>query len=207
MLSQVGEYLCVDGADLTLRPVLANSWKPNKDGTVWTFKLRQGVKFHDGSPMTANDVVATMDRLADPANSSNALSAFTGYLSKGGTKKVDSYTVEFHLDAANGNFPYLVSSDNYNTIIVPADYKGDFEAHFNGTGPFKLDKYTPKVGASFVRNDDYWGPKALPDRLEFTFYTDIQPQILALQGGQVDVIVQFVSQGAQALLNNSSYVA
>ncbi|MGH6940945.1 ABC transporter substrate-binding protein [Hypericibacter sp.] len=190
MLSQVGEYLCVDGADLTLRPVLANSWKPNKDGTVWTFKLRQGVKFHDGSPMTANDVVATMDRLADPANSSNALSAFTGYLSKGGTKKIDSYTVEFHLDAANGNFPYLVSSDNYNAIIIPADYKGDFETHFNGTGPFKLDKYTPKVGASFVRNDDYWGAKALPDRLEFTFYTDIQPQILALQGGQVHVVQQ-----------------
>jgi peptide/nickel transport system substrate-binding protein len=170
--------------------VLANSWAPNKDGTVWTFKLRQGVKFHDGSAFSANDVVATMDRLTDPANSSNALSAFRGYLSKGGTKKVDAYTVEFHLDAPNGNFPYLVSSDNYNTIIVPENYKGDFEQNFNGTGPFKLEKYTPKVGASFVRNDDYWGEKALPDRIEFTFYADIQPQILALQGGQVDIVQQ-----------------
>ena len=190
MLAMTGEYLAIDGRDLVLRPVLASSWSPNKDGTVWTFKLRQGVKFHDGSAMTANDVVATMDRLTDPANSSNALSAFTGYLSKGGTKKVDAYTVEFHLDAPNGNFPYLVSSDNYNSIIVPEHYKGDFEQNFNGTGPFKLEKYTPKVGASFVRNDDYWGQKALPDRVEFTFYADIQPQILALQGGQVHIVQQ-----------------
>jgi peptide/nickel transport system substrate-binding protein len=190
MLAMTGEYLALDGRDLVLRPVLASSWSPNKDGTVWTFKLRQGVKFHDGSAFSANDVVATMDRLTDPANSSNALSAFRGYLSKGGTKKVDAYTVEFHLDAPNGNFPYLVSSDNYNTIIVPENYKGDFEQNFNGTGPFKLEKYTPKVGASFVRNDDYWGEKALPDRIEFTFYADIQPQILALQGGQVDIVQQ-----------------
>ena len=98
-----------------------------------------------------------------------------------------------------------MSSDNYNAIIIPADYDGDFEKSFIGTGPFKLEKYTPKVGASFVRNPDYWGDKALPDRTEFTFYTDTPPMILALQGGQVDVIVQFVPSGAQALLNSSSY--
>jgi peptide/nickel transport system substrate-binding protein len=113
--------------------------------------------------MSADDVVA-IDRLADPKNASNALSAFSGVLSKGGTKKVDDDTVEFHLDAPNGNFPYYVSSDNYNTIILPADYAGDFEKNFIGTGPFKLEKYTPKVGASFLRNPDYWGPKALPER-------------------------------------------
>src|SRR4029079_7498774 len=161
-----------------------------QDGSVWTFKLRQGVKFHNGKTMSAGDVVATIDRLADPKNASNALSAFSGVLSKGGTKKVGDYTVEFHLDAPNGNFPYMVSSDNYNAIIIPADYKGDFEKNFTGTGPFKLEKYTPKVGASCVRNEDYWGEKALPARTEFTFFGDIQPMILALQGRQVDVINQ-----------------
>jgi peptide/nickel transport system substrate-binding protein len=202
MLAQTGEFLAVDGPDLVLRPVLAESWSPNKDGTVWTFKLRRGVKFTNGHALVADDVVATMDRLADPANSSNALSAFTGYLSKGGTRKVDDHTVEFHLDAPNGNFPYLVSSDNYNTIILPADYKGDFEQNFVGTGPFKLEKYTPKVGASFVRNDDYWGQKALPERLEFGFYNDIQPQILALQGGQVDIVQQVPVLAAVPILND-----
>ncbi len=200
MLMQTGEFLIRDLPDLTLTPMLALSWKPNADGSVWTFALRPGVKFHDGRSLTAADVVATMDRLANPKNGSNALSAFRGVLSVGGARKVDDLTVEFHLDAPNGNFPYYVSSDNYNAIIVPADYAGDFEKTFNGTGPFKLDRFTPTVGANFVRNPDYWGGPVLPARTEFTFFADQQPQILALQGGQVDVIAQIVVQGAQGVL-------
>jgi peptide/nickel transport system substrate-binding protein len=202
MLHQTGEFLSISGPDLLLTPKLALSWKPNTDGTIWTFTLRQGVKFHNGKTMTADDVVATIDRLADPANGSNALSAFKGTLSKGAAKKVDDYTVEFHLDAPNGNFPYLVSSDNYNAIILPADYAGDFESNFIGTGPFKLEKFTPKVGASFVRNDDYWGDKALPDRTEWSFYDNTQAMVLALQGGQVDMVSQVSALGGQALLTD-----
>ena len=179
LLHQSGEFLCINGPDLVLIPVLAESWSANDDATVWTFKIRQGVKFQNGKAMNAADVVATFERLADPANSSNALSAFKGVVAKGGTKKVDDFTVAFHLDAPNGNFPYLVSSDNYNSIILPADYAGDFEKTFVGTGPFKIEKYTPKAGASFVRNDDYWGPKPLPARLEFLFYADLPAQVLA----------------------------
>ena len=156
--------------------------------------------------MKADDVVASIDRLADPKNSSNALSAFAGSLSKGGSRKVDDYTVAFHLDAPNGNFPYLVSSDNYNAVIIPADYAGDFEKTFPGTGPFKLDSYTPKVGASFVRNPDYWGEKALPDRTEFTFYTDTPPMLLALQGGEVDVIQQVPVLAGAGLLTDPNYI-
>jgi peptide/nickel transport system substrate-binding protein len=202
MLMQTGEFLIFDQPDLVLKPMLALSWTPNNDGTVWTFKLRPNVKFHNGHVLNADDVVATMDRLANPKNGSNALSAFKGVLAMGGTKKVDDLTVEFHLEAPNGNFPYIVSSDNYNAIILPADYAGDFEKTFIGTGPFKLEKYTAKVGASFVRYDDYWGTKALPARTEFTFFADQQPQVLALQGGQVDVISQIAVQGAQGLLND-----
>ncbi|RVA47241.1 ABC transporter substrate-binding protein [Mesorhizobium sp. M7A.F.Ca.US.001.01.1.1] len=202
IMQQVAEFLCVDGPDLVLQPALAESWKPNDNGTVWTFKLRKGVKFHSGGEMKADDVVASIDRLADPANSSNALSVFTGILQKGASKKVDDYTVEFHLDAPNGNFPYMVSSDNYNAVIIPASYKGDYEMSFDGTGPFRIEKYTAKVGASFVRNEDYWGPKALPERTEFTFFTDMQPQILALQGGQVDIINQMPVLAGVALLND-----
>ncbi|HEX6121266.1 MAG TPA: ABC transporter substrate-binding protein [Dongiaceae bacterium] len=202
VLSQVAETLVLSGSDLTAQPVLAESWSPNKDGTVWTFKLRKGVKFHTGQEMKADDVVASINRLADPDNGSNALSALTGVLSKGGTRKVDDYTVEFHLDAANGNFPYYVSTDNYNAVILPADFKGDYEQNMVGTGPFKLEKYTPKVGASFVRFDDYWGGKPLPDRVELSFYTDYQPQILALQSGQIDVIEQIPVLQGVGLLND-----
>ncbi|SFO98994.1 peptide/nickel transport system substrate-binding protein [Mesorhizobium sp. NFR06] len=202
VLQQVAEFLCIDGPDLVLKPALAESWKPNTDGTVWTFKLRKGVKFHSGGEMKADDVVASIDRLADPANSSNALSVFNGILQKGATKKVDDYTVEFHLDAPNGNFPYMVSSDNYNAVIIPASYKGGYEQSFDGTGPFKLEKYTAKVGASFVRNEDYWGEKALPERTEFTFFSDMQAQILALQGGQIDIINQMPVLAGVGLLND-----
>lgn len=201
-LALAGDFLVMDGPDLVLRPMLATSWKPNEDGSVWTFTLREGVKFHDGRPMTADDVVASIDRLADPANGSNALSAFKGVLSKGGTTKVDDKTVKFTLDAPNGNFPYYVSSDNYNAIILPADYKGDFEKDFNATGPFKLASYTPKVGVSLVRNPDYWAGPALADKIEVSFYADQQPQVLALLGGQIDLIQQIVAQGSQSLLDN-----
>ena len=205
VLSQVGEALVLSGKDLTAIPVLAESWSSNKDATVWTFKLRQGVKFHNGKTMTADDVVATFDRLANPDNGSNALSVFSGLLSKGGTHKVDDYTVEFHLEAANGNFPYAVSTDNYNAVILPADYAGDFEKSMIGTGAFKLEKYTPKVGASFIRNPDYWGGPAKADRVEISFYDDYQPQILALQGGQVDIITQLPVLQGVGLLNDPNF--
>jgi peptide/nickel transport system substrate-binding protein len=206
MLMQAGEFLCVTQPDLTLKPVLATSWSHNDDSSVWTFKLRPGVKFISGGTLKADDVVATIDRLADPANASNALSAFKGILSKGNTKKVDDLTVEFHLDAPYGAFPYVVSSDNYNFIILPASYKGDYEKNWDGTGPFKLEKFTPKVGASFVRNPEYWGDKALPDRTEFTYFDALQPRILALQGGQVDLIDQLPVIGGQALLNDPNII-
>jgi peptide/nickel transport system substrate-binding protein len=202
VLSQVAETLVLSGSDLIARPLLAESWKPNKDGSVWTFKIRKGVKFHDGHALTAADVVASIERYTDPANGASALSAFKGVLSKGGTRKVDDYTVEFHLDAPNGNFPYTVSTDNYSAVILSEDYHGDFESTMNGTGPFKLDKYTPKVGVSFVRNEEYWGGSVLPDRVEISFYDDYQPQILALQGGQIDFIQQVPLLQAAGILNN-----
>ncbi|HEY2419238.1 MAG TPA: ABC transporter substrate-binding protein [Steroidobacteraceae bacterium] len=202
LLSQTAEYLAVSGPDLHLQPVLAESWQPNEDGSVWTFKIRRGVKFHDGRALSAADVVATMDRLADPANGSVALSAFSGVLSKGGTRASDDVTVEFHLDAPNGSFPYLVSSDNYSAIILPADYDGGFESSFMGTGPFRLERYASRDRASFVRNPDYWGDRALPERTSFIFYDSIQAQILAMQGEQLDVLLHAPVQGSQALLSD-----
>jgi peptide/nickel transport system substrate-binding protein len=188
MLFQVAEYLCVTQPDFTLKPVLAESWSHSDDGLVWTFKLRRGVKFHSGKIMTADDVVATFDRLSDPAGSSNALSVFRGMLSKGGTRKIDDHTVAFHLDSPNGNFPYAVAIDNFNAVIQPAERVADYEAVFEGTGPFRMESYQPRAGAAFVRNPDYWGDKALPDRLEFKFFGEPQPRLIALQAGDVDIL-------------------
>lgn len=206
LIAQTGEFLVNDEGDAsTLKPALALSWQSNGKGDVWTFKLRQNVKFHDGQSLTAKDVAATFDRLSDSKSGSAALSVFKGVLSKGGTRVVDDHTVAFHLDAPNGNFPYYVSSDNYNAVILPANFKGDYEASFMGTGPFKLERYEAKRGASFVRNPDYWGDKALPARVQFAFYADQQAQILALQGRQADVMGDMTVQGGLGILNNPEF--
>ena len=204
MLGQTGEYLCLSTQTLTLKPVLATSWTPNSKADVWTFKIRQNVKFHNGQALTADDVVYTYQLHTNPKGEANALSAFGGVLTPAGVKKVDDMTVEFHLSAPNGNFPYLTSSDNYNMIILPKGYDpAKWQSTFIGTGPFKLGSYTPKSGATFTRNESYWGKKALPSSTQFTFYDTQNPMILGLTGGTIDVVGQFAVAGAQELLTGS----
>jgi peptide/nickel transport system substrate-binding protein len=207
MLNQTGEFLIFDNNEkLALQPMLATSWKASSHGTVWTFKLRKGVHFHNGKPMTSADVVYTFQQLANSANASNALSTFQGVLSPSGIKAVGSHEVQFHLEAPNGNFPYLVSSDNYNAIIVPegTDY-AKWQSTFIGTGAFKLGSYTQGVGATFVANKSHWGAAPYLNGTSFKFYASQSPQILALEGGDVDVITQFVPYGATQLLHNANY--
>jgi peptide/nickel transport system substrate-binding protein len=203
LLGSTGEFLSFSNEKLELEPRLAESWTPNADGSEWTFKIRQGVTFHSGATMTANDVKTTFETLVDPKNASNALSALGGVLSPGNTEAPDDATVVFHLDAPNGNFPTLVSSANYNAIIIPADLDpADWGKTFEGTGPFKLDSFTPKVGAKFVRNDAYWGEKANPDGFDLKFYDEEGPMILAIQGDEVDFVEHFSVSGGQALLTD-----
>jgi peptide/nickel transport system substrate-binding protein len=205
MLGQTGEYLCLSGQTLNLTPVLATSWTPNSTADVWTFKIRQGVKFHNGAPLTADDVVYTFQLHTNTKNGSNSLSALPNTVLKpSGVVKVDDFTVAFHLEAPNGNFPYLVSSDNYNVIIIPNGYNpASWQSSFIGTGPFVLGSYTPKSGATFTRNESYWGKKALPSQTQFTFYDTQAASVLALTGGTIDVVGQFSVSGGQALLNGS----
>src|SRR5215470_7816852 len=205
ILGLAGEYLAFSDKDLKLRPVLAESWTPNADGSAWTFKIRQGVKFNDGTPMTVDDVVATFNRLADPTiKGNNALSNFSGVLSRGGVTKVDSSTVKFQLDGPNGNFPYLVSSDNYNAIILPASYSGNWDKTFIGTGPWKLKSYSVKDSVSFDRNPNYWDSANVPplDGIDIKFYADEQARILAFQAGSLNVLSFFSVRTGQALLTD-----
>ncbi len=204
MLGSTGEYLSFSDENLELQPRLAESWEPNEDGTVWTFSIRQGVTFHNGAPLTAEDVVQTFEKLINPdGGSANAQSALGGVLSPGNTEAPDEATVVFNLDAPNGNFPTLVSSANYNAIIIPADLDpADWGTTFEGTGAFKLQNFQPQVGATFVRNDAYWGDKANPDSIDVKFYAEEGPMVLALQGDEVDFVEHFSVAGGKALLDN-----
>jgi peptide/nickel transport system substrate-binding protein len=204
-LGQSGEFLIYSDRDLTPVPRLAESWKPNADGSQWTFKIRQGVKFQNGDPMTTEDIAATFNLHADPDNGSNALSAFTGVLSKGGAQARDESTVVFELDAPNGNFPFTTSSDNYNLIILPKGFDPEsWSKTFMGTGPWKMEKYTPNVGVTYTKNPDYWDKtrQPLPDRNEIKYYEAEDAAILGIQGGEIDLLAQFSAVNGKALLTD-----
>src|ERR671931_107737 len=187
----------------TLVPELATSWKSNPQATVWTYALRKGVKFQTGQEMKADDVVATFKRLVDPKSGSQALSAFKGVLSPAGVRKVDNLTVAFHLDAPTGGFPYLTSSTTYQAIILPANYKlGSFEKTPQCTGAYKLVAYTPGVGATYERNDSWWGGKAPIDGVDLKYFTDDAAVVSALLGNQIDLINEVHVSTGRALFNN-----
>jgi peptide/nickel transport system substrate-binding protein len=199
------EYLCYPRPDYSLQPKLAVSWHAQKPN-LWIFKLRQGVKWHNGKPFTADDVVYTFNLIADPATKSSAASAFKTIFSKGGARKVDSHTVAFHLDRGYSGFPYLCSALNYNSAVLPKGYKiGDFDKGGVGTGPFILTNYNPKVSATYKKNPHYWA-KGLPyfDHVNLKFYGEDQGTVLGLQAGEVDIFPNATYQGGQALFSNSA---
>jgi peptide/nickel transport system substrate-binding protein len=208
VLGQSGEYLAWSNDQLELEPRLAETWTPNDDGSIWTFKIRQGVTFHDGTPLTARDVAYTLNLNADPKNEGNALSAFgdPGGLSAGGAEATDDATVVVTLNGPNGSFPYLVSSDNYNVIILPNGFDpAKWETSFMGTGPWVLDRFTAQQGVTFTKNPNYWDTQRQPlaDTSELRFYAEDQARILAIQGGEVDILSQFqIVAGGEALLND-----
>jgi len=195
-----GEFLNRTQQNLTVTPEIAVSWKPNADGSEWTYKIRQGVKFANGKPLNADDVLATYARLLTDATS-QAGSAFSGVLSPAGVTKVDDFTVSFKLDTPTTSFPYLTSSTTYQAIILPKDYAGPFEKTPQTTGAFNLVAYTPGVSARYDRNPNWWGGSAPLDGVDVTLGEDTAI-INALIGGQLDLLNGIVFANSRALFNN-----
>jgi peptide/nickel transport system substrate-binding protein len=194
--AQSFEFLCTLAPDATnIAPGLAEKWTPNADNSQWVFNLRKGVKWQDGSDFTADDVVATMERMVAAGTA-----AIKGVIAKGSAVATDPNTVTFNLAQANGNFPYLVSVFNAQSLITPKDYVTGttLDKKPAGTGPWKLDSYDVASGAKFSRNENWWGGKTPLDSVEWVFFADTAAMVTAIQGGQVDAIVQFdVLSGAQ----------
>lgn len=208
VVGSFGQYLAWVDQDYKLNPMLAESWSSDETGKIWTFKIRPGVTFNDGRKLTAADVAATINLHADPDNGSNALSVFKGQVEKGAAKAVDELTLQVDLLIANGNFPYLLSSDNYNLIILPEDYKvGDFEKNFVATGPWKVTR-SDRDGISFARREDYWDIDNLPhlEGVNFTYIDSPQARILALLGGSVHALNNYSAVDAASLQGQDSVV-
>ncbi len=202
VVAQCFEFLCTldkNGSDIA--PGLAESWEPNETGSVWTFKLRSGVKWQDGSDFTADDVVATMSRLVAAGNS-----GLKGVIDDKSAVATDPTTVTFTLLSPNGNFPYLVSVFNAQTVITPKAYETGttLDAMPNGTGAWKLETFDTGTGATYSRNETWWGGQTPLDTLEFVFFDETGPMVTAYQGGQVDCIVQFDVLSGEALLDDAN---
>lgn len=192
----VVNYLVRVTSDLEVVPELATEWS-SSDAKVWMVKLRKGVKFHNGKEFNAADVVATYNRLVDPAVASAARSAFS-FLEKGGTTKIDDYTVRFELTRPLGDFPYSLYT--YQAAILPADWPGDFAKNPIGTGPFRLTNYVPKQTAEYQRFDSYWeGGLPYLDRVKIIYFEDIGAQITAMQSGTVDMMQSIPLDSIEAL--------
>jgi peptide/nickel transport system substrate-binding protein len=205
VVQQAAEYLAWVENDGTLTPVLAESWASAADAKTWTFQLKKGVVFTNGAPLTSADVVATFNRLVDPASSSGALSNFQSTLGQGGISAQGPYTVVFELERAYADFPYLVASTNYNAVILPASYRGDWIKSPVGTGPFVLTGYTADQKAVFTRNTAYH-QAGLPylDGLEIDFYDTPAAATTALLAGEVDAVANVDYIGNQPLFGNPS---
>ena len=171
---------------------------------MWTFKIRQGVKFNDGTPMTVDDVVYSFKTQCNPKTGGSALSVFSGLLVPDGVVKVDHETVAFHLETPDGAFLDAVSCDNYNMIIVPNGFDyADYPKKWVGTGHFMMSSYTTNVGATFVRNPYYWGTPALPSKVQWTFYASEEPMSNALVANEIDCLDQFFVSTSPQLLNGN----
>ena len=204
LLGNVGEFLVEADQSLGYLPWLATSWTPNATADVWTFTIRQGVKFNDGTPMTVDDVVYSFQSQCNPKTGGSALSVFSGLLSPDGVVKVSDTQVAFHLETPDGAFLDAVSCDNYNMIIVPNRYDyANYQKDWVGTGHFKMSSYSPNVGATFVPNPYYWGTPAIPSEIQWTFYASETPMTAALEANEIDCLDQFFVSTSPQLLNGS----
>ncbi len=169
-----------------LQPGLAESWKPIDDLT-WEFKLRKGVKFHDGTPFTADDVVFSFERaVALPSPTS-----FKQYLAAKKTIKIDDHTVQVKTAKPNP----LMETDLAAIIIVSKkNAEGATTADFNsgkaaiGTGPYKFVEWKPEDRLVFKANPDYWGSKPKWDNVTFKPIKSDPTRVAALKSGDVDVM-------------------
>ncbi|MBP6019054.1 MAG: ABC transporter substrate-binding protein [Burkholderiaceae bacterium] len=188
VMEHVFETLVGRDADSVLQPGLAVSWK-TVDPTTWEFTLRPGVKFHDGSELTADDVVYSLQR---PATLTNSTAPFTTY-TKGivsatadGPTRVRVQTAQPHPLLPNDLTAIYIVSKKATADVKSADF--DQGVGMVGTGPFKFASFARGDRVELNRNDDYWGNKAPWDKVTIRILTNDAGRMAALLSGDVDAI-------------------
>lgn len=180
----IHNYLTEIDEDGQLKGELAESWEPSKDAKQWFFQLREGVTFHDGSPLTAEDVVASFNHHRGDGSTSAA---------KGMVDPIESITTDgphkvvFTLKAGNADFAYITS--DYHLAILPSSGGKIDPGSGIGCGGFQLKSFEPGVEAVVERNPDYWkSDRAWFDSVSFLSITDEAARTNALRTGQIDAM-------------------
>ncbi len=169
---------------------LAESWTTSEDGCTWTFKLKQGVKFHSGKELTSADVKASYDRLLDEENPVRYTSLATGYIKE--CNAPDPYTVE--LVTYTPVAPMLANLCHRSHLILNADYIEQYGLDLgltvesvDGTGPYRMASWDPNQEMILERFDDYFNGAVPTKTVDIVIVPDANARLMALQTGEVDV--------------------
>jgi peptide/nickel transport system substrate-binding protein len=191
IIRNVCEYLTYISADSVTHPWLLESWSANDEVNEWTLKLRQGIKFNDGSDLTSEDIIFNLKRWIDPDVGSSMMGLLSAYLTPENIEKVDDYTVKMYFTEPNIGFPEHVY--DYAAQIVSRNFEGDILKAPVGTGPFLLDSYSETERAVLKRRTDYWKMGAdgsplpyLDELIYFDLGDDQSAWLAALDAKQVD---------------------
>jgi ABC-type transport system substrate-binding protein len=173
--------------DLGFEPDLAEKWSTSADGRTWTFTLRKGVKFHDGSPFNADAVVAYFTKMIDKTYNLAAFSLWSAFAS---TTKVDDNTV-----AVVTTKPYgaMLNTLAHGSALIPSaalTAAGPSVAALKpvGTGPYKIKTFEPGSKLVVAANADYYGTKPVYDTITYTYVGDPAGRMAALQAGQANIV-------------------
>lgn len=173
-----------------IKPFLAESWTPSADSTSWEVKLRPGIEFHDGTPLTSEAVQLAFEQaLADPLV---GIAAKPILAAENPVEIVDDLTVRFNMAGPNTHLPvYLASQLGFigsPTWLRAAEENPDLNQQPVGTGPFEFESRTQDSSTTFVRNDDWWGGEVYLDGIEFVIQTDPARRADQLLAGDLDVL-------------------
>lgn len=198
-LFQLYDPLAIKDASFQLQMRLAESIEAGATADVWTIKLRKGLTFHDGKPVTADDVIFSINRIVDPKDPKTGKDSLAD-VDTSQLKKIDDLTVQVKLKNPNVTFPESIG-DYYNGI-VPVGYD---PAKPVGTGPFKFKSFTPGEQSVFTRNENYWDEgKPYVDEVVIIDMPDEAARVNALLGGQVDMITTVPPSQVTVLQANSA---
>lgn len=184
-----------------LVPGLAESAESNPEATLWTFKLRDGVVWHDGKPFGANDVVYNIAQLWSDATKNYSASFLVNLVDFKGVKAVDNLTVQVPLLVPCAQFPSIFAWFNFGILQEGATAESTAQNPI-GTGPFKFQSFTAGQKSVFVRNENYWeeGKPYVDELVIDSSFTDNTAMLNALLGGQINLMISPALQQVQQQL-------